>query len=53
MQKVDFKSQNMKILITSKIIVDPETEPRVFSDEKLMQTARKVIDPIDDANVQS
>ncbi|MGP1910704.1 MAG: hypothetical protein ACTS7I_00640 [Candidatus Hodgkinia cicadicola] len=43
----------MKILATAKVVVDPEVQPKILSGKRLINGLRRIIDVIDDINVQA
>ncbi|MGP1922056.1 MAG: hypothetical protein ACTS4Z_02305 [Candidatus Hodgkinia cicadicola] len=43
----------MKILTTAKVVVDPEVQPKVLAGKRLVKGLRRIIDVIDDINVQA
>ncbi len=43
----------MKILTTAKIVVDPEVQPKILSGKRLIKGLRRIVDVIDDINVQA
>ncbi|MGP1914321.1 MAG: hypothetical protein ACTS4V_00735 [Candidatus Hodgkinia cicadicola] len=47
------KVMQMKILATAKVVVDPEVQPKVLAGKRLVKGLRRIIDVIDDINVQA
>ncbi|MGP1926936.1 MAG: hypothetical protein ACTS7C_00240 [Candidatus Hodgkinia cicadicola] len=43
----------MKILATAKVVVDPEVQPKILLGKRLVKGLRRIIDVVDDINVQA
>lgn len=43
----------MKLLVTAKIVADPEAEPKVLFGKRSLKGTRRMVDVIDDTNVQA
>ncbi|MGP1917107.1 MAG: hypothetical protein ACTS6P_00560 [Candidatus Hodgkinia cicadicola] len=43
----------MKILTTAKVVIDPEVQPKVLSGKRVMKGFRRIVDVVDDINIQA
>ncbi|MGP1918116.1 MAG: hypothetical protein ACTS4U_00145 [Candidatus Hodgkinia cicadicola] len=43
----------MKILVTAKVVVDPEVQPKILSGKRVTKGLRRIVDVVDDVNVQA